>query len=187
MLVIYSLGHSNHSFCDFLALLRKNRISLLVDVRSIPYSRYQSQWKKDNLQKKLDKEGISYQFLGRELGGKRAEKKVYDEQGRINYDRVRGLEIFQEGLYQVKSRLEQGQQLALLCAEKEPWKCHRFFLIGPGLMAQGYEIRHIMPQGHTISQKEAEERFLQELKQPSLFHNRQEILQQAYRYGRSII
>jgi len=184
--VIYSIGHSNHSFSYFLDLLRKNGISLIVDVRSVPFSRYQSHWKKNNLQRKLDEEGIAYQFVGKELGGKRAEKEIYDEQGWIIYDRVRRLDIFQEGLCQLKTRVEQGHQPALLCAEKDPWKCHCFFLIAPALMVQGFEIRHIMPPGHTISQKEGEERFLLEVKQPSLFHDRQEILEQAYRHGGTV-
>jgi len=89
--IIYTLGHSNHSFSFFKELLQKHGSNLVVDVRSIPYSRPHPQFRKDNLEKYLLSEGFAYCFLGGELGGKRDEKKVKTPQARIDYELVRGI------------------------------------------------------------------------------------------------
>ncbi len=38
---IFTIGHSNHSIEQFVALLQQHGITALADVRSAPYSRFQ--------------------------------------------------------------------------------------------------------------------------------------------------
>ena len=49
---LYSIGHSNHSIEKFISLLDENGIEQLVDVRTSPYSRYNPQFNKENLQQR---------------------------------------------------------------------------------------------------------------------------------------
>jgi hypothetical protein len=39
-LAVWTVGHSNHEFEEFARLVLRERIEVLVDVRSFPYSRY---------------------------------------------------------------------------------------------------------------------------------------------------
>ncbi len=182
--IIYTLGHSNHSFSYFADLLQKYGINLVVDVRSIPYSRPHPQFRKDNLEKCLLSKGLSYCFLGRELGGKRDEQSVRTPQGRIDYELVRGLSDFQRGLEYLEGQLSQWKIPALVCAEKDPLRCHRFFLITPALLKKEWPVKHILADGETISHEEGEEIFLKQKTKPSLFTPAEEVLKNAYRWGR---
>lgn len=49
-MILYSIGHGNQSIDKFIQLLEDNGIMTLVDVRTSPYSRYNPQFNKDNLE-----------------------------------------------------------------------------------------------------------------------------------------
>ena len=66
---ILTVGHSNHEPDDLLSLLRQHRVDVVVDVRSSPYSRYASQFNRENLQANLRAEGFGYEFMGDVIGG----------------------------------------------------------------------------------------------------------------------
>jgi len=68
MLELYTIGHSTHSIEDFINLLKMHSITALCDVRSQPYSQYNPQYNRENLQKDVKQAGIAYVFLGNELG-----------------------------------------------------------------------------------------------------------------------
>ena len=65
---IYTLGTDLRSEEDFMEILFAYNIQALVDVRSYPKSKI-SLFCKENLALLLEREGIAYHFLGRELGG----------------------------------------------------------------------------------------------------------------------
>jgi hypothetical protein len=69
-LEIFTIGHSNRTWTDFLKLLRAHRIQRVIDVRSIPRSRHNPQFARDTLPKKLRAARIAYVHL-RKLGGRR--------------------------------------------------------------------------------------------------------------------
>jgi uncharacterized protein (DUF488 family) len=46
---IYTIGHSNQTLANMLDVLNKYNIEVLVDVRSIPYSKYASQFNREKL------------------------------------------------------------------------------------------------------------------------------------------
>ena len=71
---LFTIGHSNHSFDEFLDLLQQREIEKIIDVRSAPYSRYSPQFNKSALEKSLKCRGIGYIFLGKELGVRRVEE-----------------------------------------------------------------------------------------------------------------
>ena len=81
MSTIYTIGHSAHTSKEFEGLLLGNRIEVVVDVRSAPYSCYAPQFDQELLQKSSAEAGIKYLFLGRQSGGRPASRAYYDAQG----------------------------------------------------------------------------------------------------------
>lgn len=108
--MIYTIGHSNHELGEFLGMLQAHAISVLIDVRSKPYSRMNAQYGKRELPKALRAAGIQYQFEGRALGGLDA-ISVADP-------------TFMERMNRVLSLQSYGP-VAMMCAEKNPAHCHR--------------------------------------------------------------
>ena len=67
---LWTLGHSTRPIDEFIGLLRAHQISLLVDVRTIPRSRYNPQFNRETLAQSLPDAGLQYRHLP-ELGGLR--------------------------------------------------------------------------------------------------------------------
>jgi uncharacterized protein (DUF488 family) len=74
-----TIGHSTHSWERFITLLRKANVTAIADVRSSPYSRHSPQFNRQELCEELRLDGISYVFLGKELGGRPKERDFYCE------------------------------------------------------------------------------------------------------------
>ena len=97
-LIVYSIGHSNHTIERLLELLEQHGIEVVADVRTAPFSRYSSQFNKDALASSLKRHEVGYVFLGRELGGRPDGDEYYDEEGHVRYDRLSQSELFRSGL-----------------------------------------------------------------------------------------
>ena len=46
---IYTIGHSNQSLDEFYEMLKNQGITCIIDVRSMPYSKYTSQFNKESI------------------------------------------------------------------------------------------------------------------------------------------
>lgn len=143
--VIYTVGHSNHSAEYFLELLYKYGITAVADVRSVPYSRYNPQFNKKEIQSLLSDAGIEYVFLGKELGGRPDNAKYYHE-GKVDYSLIAAEPSFQKAIRRLLKGSEK-YRIVLLCAEKDPYSCHRALLVGRELEKLGIIIRHILEDG----------------------------------------
>jgi len=75
---IFTVGHSNLSFLNFLSLIQANDITHIIDIRSIPYSRHAPWSNKSRLPEMLRPFEIRYTYLGHKLGGKK--KPIADTQ-----------------------------------------------------------------------------------------------------------
>jgi uncharacterized protein (DUF488 family) len=148
MATIYTIGHSNHEFKAFLALLRGQGISLLVDVRSSPYSRYVPQANRETLARALARANISYRWMGDRLGGK-PDGVVADMVA--DYDDLRASSSFQQAITDLIT-LAAGHQTAIMCSEGDHRRCHRYKLISPVLLDQGINVIHIQPDGSLIDE-----------------------------------
>jgi len=85
-LTIHTIGHGDRTIEDFIDLLRRYGIALVVDVRSQPYSRWVPQFNRELLIHDLHHAGIKYHFMGNTLGGRPADPSLYDtEEDRIDY------------------------------------------------------------------------------------------------------
>lgn len=120
---LYTIGHSNHAIDAFLDLLVKHGIQTLIDVRTFPSSRYSPQFNQPQLKEALAARGMQYVYSGAELGGRRREP----------YDQIRQLPAFREAM---KELIDQSQNsaTAVMCAEEDPFTCHRRFLITKSLL-----------------------------------------------------
>ena len=70
---LYTIGHSNHRIEKLIQLLNDQGIMILVDVRTAPYSRFNTQLNKENLERELLLHNIQYAYAGRYLGGRPSE------------------------------------------------------------------------------------------------------------------
>ena len=98
--IVLTVGHSNHPLETFLALLRQHGVTVVADVRSAPYSRFNPQFNRKALEGSLETIGMEYVFLGRALGGRPDDPSCYED-GRVRYDRLARTPLFREGLEQV--------------------------------------------------------------------------------------
>lgn len=177
---VFTIGHSSQEFSSLLKLLQQHGVTAVGDVRSAPYSRRYPQFSREPLEKALREAGITYVFLGKELGARSDDPGSY-ENGAVKYERLAKTEIFQSGL----DRVERGLQsftLALMCAEKEPLHCHRSILVSREVEKRGIRVEHILADGSLEKHSETERRLLQMLRmgETDLFRSREEILADAY-------
>jgi uncharacterized protein (DUF488 family) len=149
-LLIHTIGHSDHTAETFVHLLHQHGITLVVDVRSQPYSRWANQFNRETLARDLDDSGITYQFMGDALGGRPADPALYDPgQERPDYQRVEQTGVYQEGVDRLLE-LARTERVAVMCSEGDHRRCHRHLLITQTLLKRGIRVRHIQPDGGTV-------------------------------------
>jgi uncharacterized protein (DUF488 family) len=156
--LLFTIGHSNHPFEHFLALLRRHGIEAVADVRSRPYSRFVPYFGKERLARSLADQGLGYLFLGQELGG----KPVQDDppQARLDYQARIEEPSFHQGIQMLLDEMA-DRRVALVCRERDPLDCHRLHLICRYLRPMALDIRHILPDGAVEAQQATERRLLE--------------------------
>jgi uncharacterized protein (DUF488 family) len=155
--VIFTIGHSNRTFDEFVELLRSNGVKRVIDIRTIPRSRHNPQFNRETLGPALKKFGIAYTHL-KKLGGLRhADPKSvnlgwHNASFRGFADYMQTAE-FEAGLERAM-KLAESKLSALMCAEAVPWRCHRS-LVGDALLIRGYQVLEIVgasrPRVHTLT------------------------------------
>lgn len=175
---LFTVGYSNLGMGDFILLLRSASINAVADVRSSPFSRFQPSFSHHSLKIALSEAGIVYVYLGDQLGGRPRTDDLYDDENRVDYERVRTTSSFLQGI----DRVLQGSQrytIALMCGEEDPLDCHRGLMITPALTNLGIFPLHLRKEGRIETTPEMEDRMLAELEmKPLLFP---ELLVDAYR------
>lgn len=157
-MLLFTIGHSTRTFDELYNLLKMHSIEVLVDVRSFPSSKRNPQFDRVNLQKSLEERGIKYVWLGRELGGYRkrglgeeSPNKAWTSKGFRNYADHTLTREFREGIEKLLS-LAEKQRVAIMCAEKFYWQCHRR-IISDYLTVKGHQIIHIIDKEKEIGHK----------------------------------
>ena len=156
---LFTVGHSNLEFSQFVRLLRDRSVGLLIDVRSQPRSGRFPEFSQPGFQKMIENADIGYLFLGEELGGRPGDPDAYRPDGVVDYRVRRKSYAFHAGVERVLSELERAPS-ALLCAEEDPLECHRFLMICPELVRLGIRPLHIRKGSRLESQEDAENRLL---------------------------
>lgn len=177
---VFTIGHSTHSIEKFIGLLAAHQIQVVADVRSSPFSKFNPQFNRDNLQNSLKASGIRYVFLGKELGARSEDPTCYVDD-KVQYDRLAKTPLFQSGLDRVIEGAN-NYRIALMCAEKDPLDCHRTILVARELLKRGLTITHILDNGSLESHTKSILRLVESLGMSldDMFISRDEIIDQAY-------
>lgn len=178
---LFTIGHSTHSLKRFISLLKQQGVTALCDVRSTPYSRFNTQFNREGLKNELKAVGIAYVFLGKELGARSDDPCCY-EHGKVQYDRLANTALFRDGLNRVQEGMKK-YRIALMCAEREPLECHRTILVSRHLANLDIEVQHIHADGTLESHKSATKRLLRlhNLHEKEMFRSEEELLVTAYK------
>jgi len=150
---ILTVGYGNRSTDEFFAILTRERVQFLIDVRSNPVSRFNADFSAEQLNEKLRLLGIGYVPMGDTLGGRPQDPSCY-ENGHVIYSRVQERTFFKGGIERLLNASTQGIRVCLLCSELRPEDCHRSKLIGVSLADHGVPVVHLGPQGEHLSQLE---------------------------------
>jgi uncharacterized protein (DUF488 family) len=127
-------------------LLKNNHIQGVIDVRGQPYSRHNPQFNRERLSGCLKAEGIGYNWGGKYLSGRPREGRFYGPRGEVLWDRLGARPEFHAALDLLAAKAT-CFRLALVCAEEDPMRCHRRFLLTPPLMQRGLQILHLRGDG----------------------------------------
>ncbi len=180
--ILYTIGHSNHTIGDFICLLKQHQISMVVDVRSSPYSRYCSHFNKDFFEASLAGVNISYMYMGKELGA-RPNSPIYYDGKRVNFGELAKSREFQHRIKWLLANIP-NERIALMCSEKDPLCCHRMILLSRKLKDYKLSISHILEDGTLEEHENSELRLVHELKiEPTLFEpdlTKRDLINRAY-------
>ena len=143
---IWTIGHSRHELEDLFNLIQKFQIEVIVDVRTIPMSKMTPQFNEGVLNKFLNSNNIKYIPMGKELGGRPDPDYMYDEKGRVFYNKLAESDLFKNGIDRILNGIK-ANKVALLCSEGKPEACHRHLLIGKVLDEIGINVINIYPDG----------------------------------------
>lgn len=173
MLPVYTVGHSNHPLPYFLDLLHTHGITCLVDVRSVAASAYNPQFNGGVLFAALKNVGIAYLHFAREFGARHDDPALLDAEGRVDFGSVQRSPPFCSGVERLKTGLEKGHVVALMCSEADPLECHRFALVSEFLSRSGFDVRHILKDKTLLTNADLEglllKKYAKKLPQTSLF------------------
>lgn len=165
---ILTIGYGERSYEEVERLLIDSQVTVLLDVRSQPFTRYKPEFSRNVLEQRLQTAGIRYVFLGHELGDRPEDESCYTN-GRVDYLKVQEKAWFRKGMERLRRAAAQKQQMMLLCSEGKPQDCHRSKLIGRALIEAGLAILHIDEHGDPKTQDEIT--LLMAAEQGSLFED----------------
>jgi uncharacterized protein (DUF488 family) len=160
---IYTIGYAGTKLQQFVEILKQHNITVIIDVRSNPKSRYFYDFNDKNLIKILPQHNIQYLHFGKEFGARQANQVFYTS-GILDYEAFAQSRQFQIGIEKVKSLIESDENICLMCAEIDPINCHRAILCGKQLYDIGFEVKHIVAKRNGLitieTHKDIEQRLL---------------------------
>lgn len=145
-LLVLTIGHSTRPLEDFISVLKAHGVKRLVDVRTLPRSRHNPQFNRQTLAAALRSARLHYRHL-RALGGLRHARADSINTGWRNAS-FRGFADYMQtpqfaAALETLIQLARQEQIAVMCAEAVPWRCHRS-LIADALVARGIAVEDIL-------------------------------------------
>lgn len=135
---VYGVGYEGKNIGDFIDDLKRDQVTVLVDVRLNPISRKKG-FRKTELSEALGEHGIRYVHLPA-LGNPKdnragfgAEYKSSEwEEACENYRKILDGELAQQALAYLRklAQAEYEAKVALMCFEKDSSACHRNVILG---------------------------------------------------------
>ena len=165
---LYTVGHSNQTQEEFLELLKSHDVNCIVDVRSVPASKYTSQFNMEPLKWFLKNHDIQYLHFGEEFGARRTD--CLDADGQVNFELAVETPNFKRGVERLMKGLEKGFRIALMCSEANPLECHRFSLVSRYFYDNGLDVQHILKGAELAPHKVLEDEMIAEFLRSRKYH-----------------
>lgn len=189
MNTVYTIGYTSFDIQKFIEVLKKYKISCLIDVRSTPKSSYYKDFDDSNLMPLLKSNGIIYRNYREEFGARQENKEFYRSKGFLDFNVFSQSKQFNDGIDKIRKAQDMGYTICLMCAEKDPINCHRTILIARNLDKKGFDVKHILATEDSCKQCDIDKRLLEKYcpnrTQISLFNENnltdEELLEKAYR------
>lgn len=142
---VFTIGHSTRAFGDFVHLLKAHGVQRVVDVRTMPRSRFNPQFDISQLPALLEGARLHYTHLPG-LGGLRRPLRDSPNLG-WRHKSFRGYADYMQSPAFASSlerclQLASAERIVLMCAEAVPWRCHRS-LIADALVVRGVDVLEI--------------------------------------------
>jgi len=151
---IFMVGHSNYVMEDFISMLKRENITVIYDIRLMPFSRYVPQFNQPNLKQVLKEEGITYIYK-KELGPRvDGDEPIFTKEG-FGYAKVLARTRLSAGLDEIVQSHGKHENIAIMATKREPTECHRFLVLAHILKNKGSEVSHILPD-ETLSNIQCE-------------------------------
>ena len=146
--LVYTVGHSTHSFDAFVGMLAAHGVAAVADVRRFPRSRKFPHFNDDVLAATLLGRGIRYVPMGA-LGGRRRALKDSPNAG-WRSEGFRGYADYMQrpefaAAVEKLVAVAAEAPTAIMCAEAVPWRCHRS-LIADAMLVRGWRVLDIMSE-----------------------------------------
>ena len=140
----FTIGYTGRSIKEFLSILISHGVRTLIDIRQNPVSMYRPELSKTNLQRVVEKRGLTYTHSP-ELGVPRDIRAKAIHAGTRHviwewYDKHVVAHHFQRNLHRFFNTLE--HPIALMCVEVDPQECHRhrICLALEGMGLRGFDL-----------------------------------------------
>ena len=158
---VFTIGYSGfEKEQELFRKLAEHGINVLIDIRSMPFSKIYPQYNKPYLEKQCRLHGVLYRHYAEEFGARQMNVR-FITYGKVDFEAFARSERFKSGMDKVKAALELGYKPCLLCAEKDPITCHRSILVGRNLCENGINVIHLYPSAKKESQEDLEKRLIQ--------------------------
>lgn len=155
MQTIFTIGYAAKTIDSFVAALKKNGVTSIVDVRTSPFSAAFPMFNRDALKSTLKGHGIAYLSFADEFGARRVEKDVYVDSfdlktescvKRVSFEKVYKLDVFQQGVQRIHTAYSKGHKVCFMCSEKRPSDCHRFIMVASYFKPLGFDVVNIVSE-----------------------------------------
>lgn len=150
---VFTIGHSTRTLEEFMHLISSYGVNMIVDVRTVPRSRHNSQFNKETFAEILKTFGIKYLHI-KELGGFRRSlpdsiNLALESRSFRGYADYMQTKEFTDYLLRIVA-LARENCLSIMCAEAVPWRCHRI-LLSDALLIRNIKVKHILTETSSIN------------------------------------
>lgn len=121
---VFTVGYEGRTLPEFVALVKENRIDVVVDVRALPLSRRRG-FSKTPLRTALERAGVEYLHLRVAGNPFRSKKGDIDECLRLYQRHLASSPEVLDALLEAT----EGHRAALLCVEADAACCHRSVIV----------------------------------------------------------
>ena len=150
---LWTVGHGKRSSEELVTLLSDHGIGRLVDVRRYPGSRRNPQFARAALSADLSAHGVSYEWWGQALGGRRepvagpSRHPAWNDAAFRGYADHMDSAEFREAFSHLLN-VAGSTPTAIMCSETLWWRCHRRLLSDAAVLA-GTPVVHLLAPGRS--------------------------------------